>query len=309
MLEHILKAQAKSDELAARMAEPEVLNNRDLLAKVASAHSELQPLITVGTEYRTVLEHVAEAEEVLASETDADMRELAQEELAEGLARREELEQRIKILLLPKDEYDDRNVIVEIRAGTGGEEAALFAADLYRMYMRYAETQKWKVEELTRHETGLQGMKEVTCAITGKNVYSRLKFEGGVHRVQRVPDTEASGRIHTSAVTVALTELAAREVRKFLKQENLSLESAGLRVSVRPGGCSGFEYGLDIEEDPREDDFLLASHRVRLFVDPFSAQYLSGILIDYHSSFEGSGFSFENPNATGGCGCGTSFSA
>ena len=113
----------------------------------------------------------------------------------------------------------------------------------------------------------------------------------------------------TSAVTVALTELAAREVRKFLKQENLSLESAGLRVSVRPGGCSGFEYGLDIEEDPREDDFLLTSHRVRLFVDPFSAQYLSGILIDYHSSFEGSGFSFENPNATGGCGCGTSFSA
>lgn len=119
-------------------------------------------------------------------------------------------------------------------------------------------------------------------------------------------ETTTSG---TNAMTVALTELAATEVRKFLKQENLSLESAGLRVSVRPGGCSGFEYGLDIEEDLREDDFLVTSHQVRLFVDPFSAQYLSGMLIDYHSSFQGSGFSFENPNATGSCGCGTSFSA
>ncbi len=112
-----------------------------------------------------------------------------------------------------------------------------------------------------------------------------------------------------SAVDVTLTELAATEVRKFLEQEELSLESAGLRVSVRPGGCSGFEYGLDIEEDPRDDDFVLARHGVRLFVDPFSAQYLSGIVIDYHTSFQGSGFSFENPNATGGCGCGSSFSA
>ncbi len=113
----------------------------------------------------------------------------------------------------------------------------------------------------------------------------------------------------TGAVTVELSELAATEVRKFLERESLSLESAGLRVSVRPGGCSGFEYGLDVEEDPREDDFVLTSHGIRLFVDPFSAQYLAGILIDYHSSFQGSGFSFENPNATGGCGCGSSFSA
>ena len=113
----------------------------------------------------------------------------------------------------------------------------------------------------------------------------------------------------TQAVNVGLTELAAVEVRKFLEQENLSLESAGLRVSVRPGGCSGFEYGLDIEEDPREDDFVVPSHGIQLFIDPFSAQYLSGVVIDYHSSFQGSGFSFENPNATGGCGCGSSFSA
>lgn len=111
------------------------------------------------------------------------------------------------------------------------------------------------------------------------------------------------------AVNVGLTELAATEVRKFLEQEKLSLDSAGLRVSVRPGGCSGFEYGLDIEEDPREDDFVVPSHGIRLFIDPFSAQYLSGVVIDYHSSFQGSGFSFENPNATGGCGCGSSFSA
>ncbi len=112
-----------------------------------------------------------------------------------------------------------------------------------------------------------------------------------------------------SAVDVSLTELAATEVRKFLEQEELSLESAGLRVSVRPGGCSGFEYGLDIEEDPRADDFVFDQHGVRLFVDPFSAQYLGGVVIDYHTSFQGSGFTFENPNATGGCGCGSSFSA
>ena len=111
------------------------------------------------------------------------------------------------------------------------------------------------------------------------------------------------------AVDVGLTELAATEVRKFLEQESLSRDSAGMRVSVRPGGCSGFEYGLDIEEDPREDDFDVPSHGVRLFIDPFSAQYLGGVVIDYHYSFQGSGFSFENPGATGGCGCGSSFSA
>ncbi len=111
------------------------------------------------------------------------------------------------------------------------------------------------------------------------------------------------------AVKLGMTELAATEVRKFLEQEQLSTESAGLRVSVRPGGCSGFEYGLDIEEDPREDDFIVPSHGIRLFVDPFSAQYLDGVVIDYHTSFQGSGFTFENPNATGGCGCGSSFSA
>ena len=111
------------------------------------------------------------------------------------------------------------------------------------------------------------------------------------------------------AVGVQLTELAATEVRKFLEQEKLSLDTACLRVSVRPGGCSGFEYGLDIEEDPREDDFVVSYHAIRLFVDPFSAQYLGGVVIDYHTSFQGSGFTFENPNATGGCGCGSSFSA
>jgi iron-sulfur cluster assembly protein len=126
---------------------------------------------------------------------------------------------------------------------------------------------------------------------------------------QETGDMSGTTTTETGAVTVELSELAATEVRKFLERESLSVESAGLRVSVRPGGCSGFEYGLDVEEDPREDDFVLTSHGIRLFVDPFSAQYLSGILIDYHSSFQGSGFSFENPNATGGCGCGSSFSA
>ena len=112
-----------------------------------------------------------------------------------------------------------------------------------------------------------------------------------------------------AAAAVEMTELAAEEVRKFMQSEELSQETAGLRVSVRPGGCSGFEYGLEIEDDPREDDFVVLCHGIRLFVDPFSAQYLSGVVIDYHTSFQGSGFSFENPNATGGCGCGSSFSA
>ncbi len=232
MLEHIEKAEAKYQELTERLTEPAVLGNPQELAKVASAHSDLTPLIEASRAYRAALAQIAEAEEVLRDETEAELCELATEELAAAQQARGELTERIKGLLLPKDAYDDRNVILEIRAGTGGEEAALFAADLYRMYTRHAELQRWKIEELSRHETGIGGLKEVVCTISGRNVYSRLKYEGGVHRVQRVPETEASGRIHTSAVTVAV--LAEAE------EVDIAIPERELRIDVyRSSGHGG----------------------------------------------------------------------
>lgn len=204
MLEHLEKAEAKYAELGARMAEPEVLGNPEILAKIAAAHSELMPLIEAARSYRAALKQIADAEELLQTEDDPEMRELAEEERAAGTEQRNALDEQITLLLLPKDEFDERNIILEIRAGTGGDEAALFVSDLYRMYTRYAELQRWKLEELSRHETGIGGLKEVIATVSGRNVYSRMKFEGGVHRVQRVPETESSGRVHTSAVTVAV---------------------------------------------------------------------------------------------------------
>ena len=223
MLKNLDKAEAKYAQLADRMADPDVLGHPQEYAKTAKAYAELTTLIEIGREYRATLDRLEQAQDLLATEQDEELRELAEQEVAECTVRRDELELALRRLLLPKDEYDDRNVIVEIRAGTGGGEAALFAADLYRMYTRYAEWHKWQIEELSRHETGIGGLKEIVCAISGRNVYSRMKFESGVHRVQRVPATEASGRIHTSAVTVAVMA-EADEVEVDLPEKDVRVD-------------------------------------------------------------------------------------
>ncbi|HVN27079.1 MAG TPA: PCRF domain-containing protein, partial [Candidatus Binataceae bacterium] len=190
-------------DIERKLSDPATLGNQREYARLAKERSQLAELAECSGEYRALMNDIAEHKSLLTGD-DADLRELAKAELPELLAKQTGLEEKLKVLLTPRDPNDDKNVILEIRAGTGGAEASLFAGDLYRMYSRYAERQGWKVEPLSLSDTGLGGIKEVIANISGQGAYSRLKFEGGVHRVQRVPETEGSGRIHTSAVTVAV---------------------------------------------------------------------------------------------------------
>ena len=204
MLDKLQNLDDKYEELGRMLADPEVLANPEELRKTAKARADLQDVVMAWREYRKADEELADAKVMLADDLDDDMAQMVKEEIKTLSAQVESLEHEINILLLPKDPNDARNVIVEVRAGTGGDEAALFAADLYKMYVRYAEKQGWKVDVMNSNETDGGGYKEVTFMIIGKGAYSKLKFESGVHRVQRVPQTEASGRIHTSAATVAV---------------------------------------------------------------------------------------------------------
>ena len=192
------------EEILSELNEPGVANDPARFQKLMKEQSELQPIVDAYKEYKDCQQTVEESLSMLDEESDEEMREMLKEELAEAKKRIEELEHELKILLLPKDPNDDKNVIVEIRAGAGGDEAALFAAEIYRMYVKYAETQRWKTEMLSLNENGIGGFKEVTFMINGNGAYSRLKYESGVHRVQRVPETESGGRIHTSTITVAI---------------------------------------------------------------------------------------------------------
>ena len=192
------------EEILSELNEPGVANDPARFQKLMKEQSELQPIVDAYKEYKDCQQTVEESLSMLDEESDEEMREMLKEELAEAKKRIEELEHELKILLLPKDPNDSKNVIVEIRAGAGGDEAALFAAEIYRMYVKYAETQRWKTEMLSLNENGLGGFKEVTFMINGNGAYSRLKYESGVHRVQRVPETESGGRIHTSTITVAI---------------------------------------------------------------------------------------------------------
>src|SRR5687767_12958064 len=210
-----------------------VQNDPTEYRKQAKALSDMEPLVHKYREYKTVATEIAQAEE-LAKASDADMRSLAEEELTGLTGRRERLEGELKLLLLPKDPNDEKNVIVEIRAGTGGEEAALFAGDLYRMYSRYAERHGWKLDIMSLSEAGQGGLKEVIANIEGRGVYSRLKYESGVHRVQRVPATEASGRIHTSTATVAVLP-EADEIDVQIDAKDLRIDTF---CSSGPGGQS-----------------------------------------------------------------------
>jgi peptide chain release factor 1 len=225
--------EARYNDLLARIADPAVQADPAEYRSNAKTLSEIEPLVDKFREYKTVVRELAETEE-LGRSADADMRELALQEAKALETRRDALLAEIKILLVPKDPNDEKNVIVEIRAGTGGDEAALFGADLLRMYTRYAERQGWKVDVTSTSETGVGGIKEAIAIIEGRNVYSRLKYESGVHRVQRVPATEASGRIHTSTATVAVLP-EAEEVDVQIDPKDLRVDTF---CSSGPGGQS-----------------------------------------------------------------------
>jgi len=194
---------AKHAHLAEQMADPEIYGNQDKLTPIAIEHSAMEGIVNVGKVYISVLDQIADDKEILDGD-DEDLKEIAQEELGELEAQQEKLEEEIKVLLLPKDPMDNKNLILEIRAGTGGDEAALFAADLFRIYTRYAERNGWTFKIMNSSDTGIGGMKEAIVSMQGKGAFGMLKYESGVHRVQRVPKTETSGRVHTSAATVAV---------------------------------------------------------------------------------------------------------
>jgi peptide chain release factor 1 len=223
MLEKLAAVEKRFEELESQLADPAMMGDRKRYAEIAKERSSLADIVEVYRTYKQVCEQIEESEELLGDD-DPDIRDLAKEELASLRERETDLADQLKLLLIPKDPRDAKNIIVEIRQGTGGDEAALFAADLFRMYSRYAEAKRWKVEILSSHETELGGIKELVALISGKMVYSDLKYESGVHRVQRVPETEAQGRIHTSAVTVAILP-EAEEVDVEVREDDLKIDT------------------------------------------------------------------------------------
>jgi peptide chain release factor 1 len=233
MFDKLSTVESRYDELMHRLGTSEVQSDPVEYRKAAKALSDMEPLVQKYREYKTVEQDIAGSEE-LARGSDPEMRELAEEELKELYARRDALLAEIKILLIPKDPNDEKNVILEIRAGTGGEEAALFAAELFRMYSRYAERQGWKIDVMSVSESDTGGLKEAIASIEGRGVYSRLKYESGVHRVQRVPATEAQGRIHTSTATVAVLP-EAEDVDIQINEKDLRIDTF---CSSGPGGQS-----------------------------------------------------------------------
>ena len=222
------------EEILSEIQEPDVASDPNRFRKLMKEQSELTPIVEAYKEYKACKQNIEESLELLNEESDEDMRELAKEELNESKARVEELEHELKILLLPKDPNDDKNVVVEIRAGAGGDEAALFAAEIYRMYLHYAESKRWKVELVECEEIGIGGMKNVTFMIDGQGAYSMMKYESGVHRVQRVPETESGGRIHTSTITVAVMP-EAEDVDVHIDEKDIRIDV--MRASGNGGQC------------------------------------------------------------------------
>jgi peptide chain release factor 1 len=233
MLDKLNGVEERFVKLEGLLSDPVTLKDRESFQKYGREHSELLPMVNAFREYKKVLEQISDSTDMLR-DGDTEIRELARQEIGALEEKKAAIELELKKLLTPKDPYDDKNVLVEIRAGTGGDEAALFAADLFRMYSRYAETKRWTVELMSHHPTGVGGLKEVIAMIQGKGAYSRLKFESGIHRVQRVPATEAQGRIHTSAVTVAVLPEA--------EDVEISIDPSELKIDVfrssGPGGQS-----------------------------------------------------------------------
>ena len=232
MLDKIAKVVARYDEIERQMSDPAIIADYNKLNDLAQERSDLQELVETYREYQTKNDELVGAREMAELESDAEMRELAEAEIEALLEAQEELENQMRRLLVPKDPRDEKNVFIEIRAGTGGDEAGIFAGDLLRMYMRYAEGRGWRTQILDENSTGVGGYKEVVLGVKGKGAYSRLKFESGVHRVQRVPVTESQGRIHTSAATVAVMP-EIDEVEITLDERDLEITST---FSSGPGG-------------------------------------------------------------------------
>ena len=234
MFDRLDQIEARFQELNLALSSPDIVNDSANYQKTAKAQGELAPIVEKYREYKRLQRDVADSRAMIAGETDADMLAYAQEELQSLELQMTKIEEELKVLLLPKDPNDEKNIILEIRAGTGGDEATLFAAEIFRMYMRYAESRHWKVEVLSSSESSIGGLKEVIAIIEGKRVYSQLKYESGVHRVQRVPDTETQGRVHTSAITVAVLPEA--------EDVDIKIEPKDIRIdtfcSSGPGGQS-----------------------------------------------------------------------
>lgn len=233
MFDKLIGVEARFIEVENRLADPEVVQDRDAYRKYVREHAELNKIVTVFRRHKQTMADLEESQELL-KDADPEIKDLARDEINTLSLEKEKIEDQLKALLLPKDPNDEKNVIVEIRAGTGGEEAALFAGDLFRMYSRYAESQKWTVEVITHHPTGVGGLKEIIAMIQGRGAYSVFKYESGTHRVQRVPTTETQGRIHTSAVTVAVLPEA--------EEVDIQIDPSELKVDVYrstgPGGQS-----------------------------------------------------------------------
>ena len=234
MFDKLEDLRIRLDEILNELQEPDVANDQNRFRKLMKEQNDLTPIVEAYNEYKASKQAIEDSLEMLEEESDEEMRELAKEELNDNKKRVEELEQELKILLLPKDPNDEKNVIVEIRAGAGGDEAALFAAEIYRMYIHYAESQRWKVELVECEEIGIGGMKNVTFMIDGKGAYSKMKYESGVHRVQRVPETESGGRIHTSTITVAVMP-EAEDVDIQIDEKDIRIDV--MRASGNGGQC------------------------------------------------------------------------
>ncbi len=234
LIEKLRNVESRYEDLTRLLGDPETVTDSKKYQKTAKAHAELGEIVSKFREYKDLERGINETQAMLREETDPELKVMAEEELANLRQRLDRCETDLKVLLLPKDPNDERNVILEIRAGAGGDEAALFVADVFRMFSRYAESQRWRVEILSSNPTGVGGFKEVIALIEGKGVYSRMKYESGVHRVQRVPATEASGRIHTSTVTVAVMP-EAEEVEVEINPNDLRIDTF---CSSGPGGQS-----------------------------------------------------------------------
>ena len=234
MFDRLDQIEVRYEDLGKQLSDPNIVSDQENYRKVSKQHRDLEPVVEKFREYRTLKNGIADAKAML-NESDPEIKEMAQAELAELEPRLEPIEEALKVLLLPKDPNDEKNVVLELRAGTGGDEAALFVAEVFRMYLRFAEQHRWKVEILSQTESGIgHGLKDVTAIIEGDHVYSQLKYESGVHRVQRVPATETQGRVHTSAITVAVLPEA--------EEVDIKVEAKDLRIdtfcSSGPGGQS-----------------------------------------------------------------------
>ena len=234
ILQKLEGVKMRFDEVSELITDPEIMGDMDRYVKLNKEYKDLQPIIEAYEEYKQLLDNIESAKQILENEQDEELREMAKSELEEMNNKKEPLEERIKLLLVPKDPEDDKNAIVEIRAGTGGDEASIFAGDLYRMYVKYCENKKWKVEVTDASEGTVGGFKEIVMKVSGEKVYGTLKYESGVHRVQRVPQTETQGRVHTSAASVAVLP-EAEEFDVEIKDEDIRKD---IFMSSGPGGQS-----------------------------------------------------------------------